>query len=175
MRLKLVSGKGFMLMEVLVSLFLVALGVGAWLNSQAGALRQTRLNQHRAMATLLATDMADRLRASPGVATSMAFNQGFEVQNQLSASNCTVGACDAPAWAAADAAQWRLWVRQALPQGSSLVRVDVSGRQATVTVAWREPGAQALSHEAPAMFQCPTQLALPVGEAVRCLSLGVAW
>jgi type IV pilus assembly protein PilV len=175
MRLKLASVKGFMLMEVLVSLFLVALGVGAWLNSQAGALRQTRLNQHRAMATLLAADMADRLRASPNVAASMVFEQDFEAQKKLSASNCLVGACDAPAWAAADAAQWRLWVRQALPQGSSLVRVDALGRQATVTLAWREPGAQALSQEAPAMFQCPTQLALPDGEAVRCLSLGVAW
>jgi type IV pilus modification protein PilV len=164
-----------MLMEVLVSLLLVALGVGAWLNSQAGALRQTRLNQHRAMATLLVTDMADRLRASPGVAMFLAFEQGFQAQSQLSASHCTVGACDAPAWAAADAAQWRLWVRQALPQGSSLVRVDVSARQATVTVAWREPGAQALNQAASAVLQCPTQLALPEGEAVRCLSLGVAW
>jgi type IV pilus assembly protein PilV len=172
MRLK---GGGFMLIEVLVSLFLVALGVGAWLNSQAGALRQTRLNQHRAMATVLLTDMADRLRASPGVAPAMAFEQGFEAQSQLSASSCTVGSCDAPAWAAADAAQWRLWVRQALPRGSSLVLVDTTARRASVTVAWREPGAQALSQEAPALFQCPTQLALTDGEAVRCLSLGVSW
>jgi type IV pilus assembly protein PilV len=175
MRLKLASVRGFMLMEVLVSLFLVALGVGAWLNSQAGALRQTRLNQHRAMAIMLATDMADRLRASPDVATSMAFEQGFEAQSQLSVSRCTIETCDAPAWAAADAAQWRLWVRQALPQGASLVRVDALGRRATVTLAWREPGAQALSQEAPATFQCPSQLAPPTGEAVRCLNLGVAW
>ena len=164
-----------MLMEVLVSLFLVALGVAAWLNSQAGALRQTRLNQHRAMAALLASDMADRLRASPGMTASMAFEQGFEAQSALLSSNCTIGACDAPAWAAADAAQWRLWVRQALPQGSSLVLVNSTARQASVTVAWREPGAQALSQEAPALFQCPPQLALPAGEAVRCLSLGVTW
>lgn len=166
---------GFMLIEVLVSLFLVVMGVAAWLNSQAGALRQSRLNQNLSIATVLATDMAERLRASPGAAASMAFEQDFEAQSQLSASYCTVGACDAPAWAAADASQWRLWVRQALPQGSSLVQVDVSGRQATVTVAWREPGAQAPSQEAPGMLQCPTELALPDGQAVRCLSLGVAW
>jgi type IV pilus modification protein PilV len=175
MRVRASAVGGFMLMEVLVSLFLVALGVGAWLNSQAGALRQTRLNHHRAMAILLATDMADRLRASPQTAASMAFEQGFGAQSPLNLSRCSIGTCDAPAWAAADAAQWRQWVRQALPQGLSLVRVDAAARQATVTVAWHEPGAQALGHEAPTLFQCPAQLALPAGEAVRCLSLGVAW
>lgn len=175
MRLRARAEGGFMLMEVLVSLLLVALGVGAWLNSQAGALRQTRLNQHRALATLLAVDMADRLRASANMAASMAFEQSFESQAQLDDRTCTIGVCDAAGWAAADAAQWRRAVRQALPQGSSLVQIDAAGRRASITLAWREPGAQALSQEAPALFQCPSALALPAGEAVRCLSLGVAW
>lgn len=165
---------GFMLIEVLVSLFLLALGATAWLSAQASALRQTRLGQHQSMALMLAGDMAERLRASPAVAQAMAFSSSFQEQAVLTVPTCLPGLCDAAAWALADAALWRQQVRQALPQGSAVLDVDPVGRSARIILAWREASAGD-GLEGAAWDTCAATLAVSPGDSVRCLSLGVMW
>jgi type IV pilus assembly protein PilV len=175
MQLKPASSRGLALIEVLVSLLLIGLAAAAWLQAQADAVRQTRLSAHQALALVLATDMAERLRASPAVAPAMGFSAPFAAQASLSALGCDAAGCDAQAWAAADASQWRELVRDALPQGSSRVQVDASSRQARITLAWRDPGALDSALGRGSAQPCPAELALDAKEGVLCYTLEVAW
>ena len=174
MQLTVRHAAGFMLIEVLVSVFLLALSATAWLSGQASALRQTRLSQHQAVALMLASDMAERLRASPLAAPAMAFSQSFQEQATLTVPSCSPGLCDAAAWAAADTALWRQQVRQALPQGSAVLVVDALARSARITLAWREVSAGD-GTDASDSYPCPVALAVLPADSVRCMSLGVLW
>ena len=170
MRLNLAAG--FMLIEVLVSLLLLSLGLSAWLSAQAGAMRQSRINQHLSMAMMLAADLGERLRASP--AQAAATQLALTAPPAASVASCSLGTCDAAAWTAVDAAQWRLAVQLALPQGLAQLQPDASGRSGLLTLAWREPGAQDLLQDAPAYLRCPSGLVDAAG-GWRCLSVGLAW
>ena len=169
MRLNLTHSCGFMLIEVLVSLLLLSLGVSAWLSAQAGALRQSRVNQHLNLAMVLAADLADRLRASPGQAQAMA----SALPAAAAAATCSLGSCAAADWAAADAAQWRIGLQQALPQGSAQLQIDATGRSGLLTLVWREPGAQELAQDAPSYLRCSGLI--DGSGAWRCLNLGLVW
>lgn len=175
MFLRPAAGSGFMLIEVLVCLLLLSLGVSAWLSAQAGALRQGRVNQHMAQALVMAADLAERLRASPGQAQALASGLALPSAAGAGALACSLGTCDAFAWATADAVHWRAGLQQALPQGLAQLQRDASGRSGTLTLAWREPGAQELGQDAPAYMRCPTGLLGVGNEGWRCLGLGLAW
>lgn len=166
------DGGGFMLIEVLISLLLLSLGASAWLSAQAGALRQSRLNQHTVQAQVLAADLAERLRASSGQAQAVAAQLALPAA--ASGAACSLGQCDAPAWASADAAQWRAGLQQALPQGSAQLQIDTGGRSGLLTLVWREPGAQDLGLAAPAYWRCPGDFSDPAA-GWRCLNVGLAW
>ncbi|MEI7784917.1 MAG: type IV pilus modification protein PilV [Betaproteobacteria bacterium] len=165
-------GGGFMLIEVLVCLLLLSLGVSAWLGAQAGALRQSRVNQQMSQAVVLAADLAERLRASPSQVQAMASQLVLPADS--SGPTCGPGVCDASAWASADAAQWRASLQQALPQGSAQLQLEAWERSGTLTLVWREPGAQELPQDAPAYLRCPSGR-LDLSAGWRCLSWGLAW
>jgi len=167
--------RGFALIEVLVALLLTAWGLQAWLQAQALALQQTRLQQHRSVALMLALDLAEVLRASPAWAPAMAHEGRFGAELAASAAACEVGRCEASAWAAAELARWRQQVRQNLPRGSSLLEIDAAARRASITVGWRElslpqgPGAR------PAYVQCPAAWSGETDDAPQCLRLEASW
>lgn len=167
--------QGLALLEVLVSLLLVGLAAAAWLQAQADAVRQARLSANRALALMLAADMAERLRASPAVAPAMAYSAPFAAQASLATLRCEGTGCDAQGLAAADASQWRQLVRDALPQGSTQVQVDASSRQARITLAWRDPGALGGAIGPGSAQPCPAELALGAQDGVLCYTLEVAW
>lgn len=169
MRLNPLYSCGFMLIEVMVGLLLLSLGVSAWLGAQAGAQRQSRVNQHLSLAMVLAADLADRLRASPAQAQAMA-----SALPALSvAATCSLGDCAAAGWAAADAAQWRAGLQQALPQGSAQLQMDGTGHSGILTLVWREPGAQELAQDAPSYLRCSGPIDGLGGW--RCLNLALSW
>ena len=169
------AARGFMLMEVLVALVLTALGIAAWLQGQASALQQTRTNQHRTLAMLLASDMAEILRASPGQAAAMDHAGSFPAELGSALSACRLSSCDAPAWAVSELAQWRERVSQSLPEGSSRIRIDSLQRSARITLAWREDTGRALPAARPSYLQCPPEWGLRSDDRVQCLGVEVAW
>ncbi len=173
--MRLSTMRGFMLIEVLVALVLTALALAAWLQAQAMALQQTRINQHRTLAMLLAADMAEILRASPAHASVMEHAADSGAGRAASGPACQPARCDAPAWAAAELQQWRDRVRQTLPEGASQIRIDSLQRSARITLAWREGSAWALTPDRPAYLSCPAQWAAPPGAGLECLLVEVAW
>lgn len=170
---------GFLLLEVLVSLMIGAIGMLALAGVHATSLRHGKLSQHRALATQLAQDMAERLRANKGQAGQGAydFNQSFGVQAGAvppwsGSCNSAAQSCDALQIAQADMAQWRQRVRASLPEGSVHLLRAAGPLAADVWVAWREPE-RAADETLRAANECPASLLPGSGTGVRCTYLRV--
>lgn len=164
--------QGFLLLEVVVSLLISALGLLALAGVHAAALRYGKLSQHRALATQLGQDFAERLRANKAQLGDYAFGASFAAQAgtlpaPLVLCSGAAQTCSASQMAQADLAQWRQAVRAALPEGSVHVLHHASALAADVWVAWREP-VVAEDETLSASGECPAALLSGAGPGVRC-------
>jgi type IV pilus assembly protein PilV len=176
------------LIEVLVSIVVASLALLALAGVQAASLRYTKMSQYRAVSTQLANDLAERMRANRGYVARV--NSGTTVPGggflggsyrleatfadqaetpALPAQTCTLATgCDAAELAALDLAQWRIAVRDQLPQGSAFVVPHTAVPAADVWVVWLDPAVSS-SDEAPASAnECPSGLQREANLGIRC-------
>ncbi len=178
---------GVSLIEVLVSIVIASIALLALAGVNASSIRYTKMSQYRATAALLANDIGERMRANKGKAASLApvvaatgffagsydYAQTFAAQATkatLPAEMCDTAAsiCTPAEIAALDLAQWRILVRDQLPEGSAYISRQVAEVAAEVWVVWRDP-AVASTDEAPAAAsECPGALTLAGDLSVRC-------
>jgi type IV pilus assembly protein PilV len=118
---------GFSLLEVLVSLFLFSVGLLGLVALQITSIKNSHSAGHRAQANLLAYDIADRMRANPGAASSGDYDLEFEEDPTEDASA-----------ASEDLAAWRGSLATMLPAGSGQIDTEaVDGSTAvTIEVRW---------------------------------------
>jgi type IV pilus assembly protein PilV len=118
-----VRAAGFTLVEVLVSILVLSIGLLGLARLQAVALRHNHSAHLRSQATLLAYDMADRMRAN-----LQALRDGrYHLPSAAASPNClTTSGCTAAQMAAHDTYEWSLAVAQSLPQGQGVICVDSS-------------------------------------------------
>lgn len=140
--------RGVSLVEVLVALLVVSLGVLAVTGLQATAARYGKTSEFRAMATLLASDIADRMRANkPAVdAGSYALSGEFSpIDDVPEIPSCAIAnACTEPELAAIDIAEWKRALYSGLPSPDGYVATESIGGKvvaADVWVAWLDPSA----------------------------------
>ena len=182
--MQLIKPKGFMLIEVLVSIALSAVALLALASLNAAALRYTKMSQYRAVATQLASDMGERMRANKGrAALGGAAAEGFwagdydygtsfsgqagTVSPPAQLCHTALSVCSTRALAELDLAQWRFQARRLLPEGSVFVLRQGHAVAADVWIAWRDP-LVASSDEAPARVnECPSGLAIS-DLSIRC-------
>lgn len=173
---------GVSLIEVLVSIVIASIALLALAGVNAASLRYTKMSQYRATATQLAADMGERMRANKGTsaANSGVFGSAYEFTTDFegqadaasppaqlcnsAASNCTVAEI-----AALDLAQWRILVRNQLPEGSVFLQSQsVPIPAVNLWVVWRDP-AVAATDEAPALVgECPDGLNRNSDASIRC-------
>lgn len=115
------SQSGTTLLEVLVALLILAIGLLGMLGLQTTSLRNTQSAYLRTQATILAEDIADRMRANRQGTGSGAYDSASGLLN--SSCNTTAG-CSAVAMAGHDLAQWQNAVSGDLPSGAGRVCVD---------------------------------------------------
>lgn len=178
--------RGGMLIEVLVSIVISSIALLALAGVNASAVRYTKMSQYRATATLLVSDLAERMRANKGlavaggVAATGFFAGAYDYSStdfagqatpaSLPAELCNTAAssCTSQLIADLDMAQWRLLVRTQLPEGSIFIARQAGQTAADVWVAWRDP-AVANNDESPALAtECPDGLNLNDDRSVRC-------
>jgi type IV pilus assembly protein PilV len=167
--------RGVSLIEVLVAILVVSLGILSMGAMQAQATKYTKTSEVRAMGSLLAADLADRMRANRG---------GFEADNYAQTTSNTPSAtelatvachsstvtCTPAQLAAQDLLEWRAAVFYALPSG----RVHVSARDATASAVnlwliWTDPastGENNVERDPASLDNCPTGV---TGTGVRCM------
>jgi type IV pilus assembly protein PilV len=170
---------GVSLIEVLVALLVVSFGVLAMSGLLTNATRYGKTSEFRAIATLLANDIADRMRANmPGVkGGSYALADAYErLDSPPDADpNCTeekpcVGD-EGAALAAKDLADWRRALYFGLPGGAGYINVKADGTSADVWVAWTDPDAVEetfAGDEGEKYKECPEQFAGDADPRPRC-------
>lgn len=182
--------RGLTLMEVLVSLLVMAFGLLGVAVLQTTTLRYQSGTSERASLAMLLGDFQERVRANlaqaPGEVSASPYVRDGEAAAWNSAldalpANCSSGAAITPAErAACDMAEWQRAVRRTLPNGS----VSVSGtasRGMTVTFAWLDkdfsgPSAtcSASTTGVAAGTCCPAALSLTTADNhVRCANFTV--
>jgi type IV pilus assembly protein PilV len=139
---------GVSLVEVLVAILVVSFGVLAVTGLQATAARFGKTSEFRAVATLLAADMADRMRANkPGVdAGNYTLIDDFAAIDAMpEVPECAIAnACLVSELASIDVAEWRRAMFSSLPGSNGYVTTEAIGGRviaADVWVAWLDPAA----------------------------------
>lgn len=142
---------GVTLVEVLVSMVIMALGLVSLAALQNFTLRYQLGSVHRAQLSGLLSDYAERVRSNlgqaPGELAGAAkdspyyFDRDWGAQSAApaaAATSCTgSAACTAEQLAAADMAEWRQRVRRELPRGSVWVSGDAT-QGMTVSFMWSD-------------------------------------
>lgn len=141
--------RGVTLVEVLVSMVIMALGLVSLAALQNFTLRYQLGSVHRAQLSGLLSDYAERVRSNLAQAPGrVGDNQGYHYSRNWAdqeaapvlkdAPNCSGNnPCSAEELAAADMAEWRDRVRRELPRGSVMVAGDVV-QGLTVTFMWSD-------------------------------------
>lgn len=164
--------RGASMIEVLVAILIVSLGVISMAGLLATATRLAKASEMRAIASLLAADIGDRMKANlcgvrgeyvnPQDAKAPRCKDQVQSYNLVDAfavmaeapedadACADVKACTPGELAAIDLAEWRQALYHALPNGSGYVQYDAGaagagGGAADVWIAWLDP--QALSSD----------------------------
>jgi type IV pilus assembly protein PilV len=171
------SVRGASLIEVLVSILLAAIGLLALSGANVASIRYSKMAQYRGTATLLSTDLAERMRANKAGLAGYAYGSAFAAQAtaipvDTSCETYTAAACTAAALAAYDMTTWRRLVRNQLPEGSVFVVIPAGQLATDVWIAWRDPAvANPDENSTDARNyarECPAGLSLGADKGVRC-------
>jgi type IV pilus assembly protein PilV len=118
------NARGFTMVEVLVSIVIVAIGLLGMAGLTAASLKSNNTSYYRSQATVLANDILDRMRAN----VVQARGQQYDI-------------AAGPAYTAAagtlqrfDCEEWFAAVQAALPGGTGTV--DVNAGTATIVITW---------------------------------------
>jgi type IV pilus assembly protein PilV len=175
--------RGVTLIEVLVALVIVAVGLLGLAGLQVRGLSIQKDAHGRAIATQLALDLADRMRANrvPGTLTppiDYTFTSAYPTGTPPAAStDCASVVCNEAQQAQFDLAFWLMRVSQALPGGWAHVEpIGGTGNRAwNVTLLWTETGFRARGLFASSCT--PAALGTPLGYAppseVECMRIVV--
>ena len=124
---------GFSLVEVLVALFILAVGLLGMTGLQNEALKYNHAAFLESQAQFLLADMVERIRANPaGGAYAIAFTEAAPTPPV----NCTANTCASAQMALWDIQEWRAMVEDSayLPGGESEISHDPFNRLYTVSI-----------------------------------------
>ncbi|HED19244.1 MAG TPA: type IV pilus modification protein PilV [Gammaproteobacteria bacterium] len=123
---------GFTLIEVLVAMFVLSIGLLGLASLQVTALRNDQSAFMRSQATILAYDLADRMRANSAAVTS-----GFyDPANAATTAACnTTAGCSTQQMAEMDLQEWLGGITTYLPSGQGWVCIDSTPKDGTGSAA----------------------------------------
>ena len=119
----------FTLLEVLVAVFILTIGLLGLASLQVAGTRNTNSAYMRSQASVLALDIADRIRANRGGDYLTPLPGGTEQTSCLG-----TGGCSGTAMAENDIYEWQVAVAAALPLGVGTITIDTGVY--TVSLSW---------------------------------------
>jgi type IV pilus assembly protein PilV len=124
---------GFTLLEVLVSLSILAVGLLGITALQTESLKFNHAALMESQAQFLINDIVERIRANPN---TNIYAMTFEEQPSVSPVNCSINPCSSMELALWDLADWRRTVTSSeyLPGGESQILFDNFTRQYTISI-----------------------------------------
>jgi type IV pilus assembly protein PilV len=133
---------GFSLIEVLIAVLILVIGLVGVAHMQAMGLTNTQSAYNRSQATLLAYDMADRMRAN--LASIDTYVDLAPADASLQDACYTTDGCTVAQMAENDLYQWSETLGNFLPGGAGAIAVDDMGTAEveddlyTVSVSWND-------------------------------------
>jgi type IV pilus assembly protein PilV len=121
--------RGFTLLEVLVTLVVLAFGLLGIAGVIANGMKTTHSAYSRSQASWLANDIIDRMRGNRATAEGAGLPYNIAVDAVLDMS-------DVSTVPKADLVAWRQALADELPSGTGGVNVDAATLKVTVTVQW---------------------------------------
>jgi type IV pilus assembly protein PilV len=134
------SQSGFSMLEVLVSLLLIAVAMLGQAGMQANALKFSKGASLRMQAVLLATEMGERMESNKAGAIAGNYVVASASTASTAAVDCLTAACDSGALASFDLAQWTARIVATLPGGSWQITQPVTGNPSTysIVLSWQD-------------------------------------
>jgi len=134
--------KGFSLIEVLVTLIVMAIGISGLMAVQVNSMKNVNNSQYRTVATYFAYDMAERMRANPVGLAAGAYNAINGSETNPGTSACKTATCSGADLAKVDAYDWNTAIKKLINEGglgaNALGTVTAAAGLYTIQVAWTE-------------------------------------
>lgn len=131
---------GFSMLEILITVFVLAVGLLGVAGMQATSIKLSHESHLRSQASLLAYDIADRMRANSTEAMANNYDGNFTGNSNFdgNCSNPTGNACNAAAIRAVDLNNWDFKLGQTFPgvQANILTTVTQGQSIATIRLVW---------------------------------------
>ena len=135
-RAQVVKQSGFTLLEVLISLVILAIGLLGLSALQVTGLKDNLSAYQRSQATQLTYDIIDRMRANK-ISASNYLTSYMAPSTATQIAGCSTSAgCNASQMAQNDLYEWNTELTDLLPNGKGTI--TVSGDTYTVSVSWDE-------------------------------------
>jgi type IV pilus assembly protein PilV len=138
--------RGFTFVEALVALLVLSIGLLGVAALQLSSLRTIHSASLRSQATLLASDMVDRMRANRDAALAGSYDLDFDDEPDEESTVLTV----------ADLVRWKTNLLATLPAGNGSIERSVTGGVTTFTVTVRWDDSRGASD--PMEFVMETQI-----------------
>ncbi len=128
--------KGFGLVEILITLFVLGIGLLGVATLQTKGFQASQTSYYRTLAVFNANEMADRIRANTTGIASGAYNDmsGFPT----SYTDCSQSVCTTAQLAEFDRYEWNTQLADLLPSGQGSVSGSGTGSTFTISVMWDE-------------------------------------
>ncbi len=135
--------RGASLIEVMVAIVVLSIGMLSMAWQHAVALKYDKMSQFRGVATQLASELADRIRANAAASASYVYTDAYQPGVvPVAAVDCSAVVCNRNQMAGFDLAEFRNAARVSLPDGGLLVTQDPANPGAlTIWLLWRDPEA----------------------------------
>jgi len=147
--------RGLSLLEVLVAIVILTIGLLGVARMQASGLVSTDRAYQRSQATVLAYDIADRMRANPSSFNNY-LSDTMEAADATAQSGCvSTSGCTTAQMAENDLYEWNAALQAALP--GAVGTVSQAGTLFTVGINWDDNGDGAVDGD-DANFQVSFQL-----------------
>ena len=127
--------RGFSLLEVLVSLAILSVGLLGLAALQTVGLRINHDSYQRTQATMLAYDIADRMRAN---SVGLAAGQYLAPATLTTGSDCVAAACTTTELATYDIKTWQDMLALKLSGGTGTISAPNATGARTITINWLE-------------------------------------
>jgi len=130
--MRLIKQRGVGLIEILITILVIAIGLLGLAGMQTASMKNINNSHDRALATIAAYDMAERMRSNPAGVKSGSYDA-------VTVSESTSTSCGSTPGATVDVCEWATALKASFP-GDFVGSVTASGLNHEIKITWTELG-----------------------------------
>ncbi|OGS72453.1 MAG: type IV pilus modification protein PilV [Gallionellales bacterium GWA2_60_142] len=142
------SQRGFSMLEVLITLVIIATALLGTAGLQMYALRTGQSGQFRTQAVFLASDISERMEVNKVAAVAGNYALALTSVPSVAATNCATTVCNSTDLASWDLSQWGIAIGSLLPQATWQITQTTAGNPSTysIVINWTDRSSNKTSH-----------------------------